>query len=83
MRSDELDRSGRFGPVAFRRHEWELSYSSAAYLELLRTYSGHIAMAPDARDGLFDCIADLIERRHGGSISKRYMTELQVAHARG
>jgi hypothetical protein len=83
MRSDELDRSGRFGPVAFRRHEWELSYSSDAYLELLRTYSGHIAMAPEARDGLFDCIADLIERRHGGRITKRYLTELQIAHAKG
>jgi SAM-dependent methyltransferase len=83
MRGDELDRSGRFGPVAFRRHEWELPYSTAAYLELLRTYSGHIAMAPDARDGLFDCIADLIERHHGGRITKRYLTELQVAHAEG
>jgi SAM-dependent methyltransferase len=31
MRGDELDRSGRFGPVAFGRHEWELSYSTAAY----------------------------------------------------
>jgi hypothetical protein len=83
MRGDELDRSGRFGPVVFRRHQWELPYSTAAYLELLRTYSGHIAMAPDARDGLFGCIADLIERRHGGRISKRYLTELQVAHATG
>jgi hypothetical protein len=82
MRGDELDRSGRFGPVAFGRHEWELSYSTAAYLELLRTYSGHIAMAPDVRDGLFDCIADLIERHHGGRITKRYLTELQVAHAK-
>jgi hypothetical protein len=44
--------------------------------------SGHIAMAPDARDGLLGCIAELIERRHGGRISKRYLTELQVAHAR-
>ena len=32
---------------------------------------------------LFDCIADLIERRHGGRITKRYLTELQVAHAEG
>jgi hypothetical protein len=53
IRSDELDRSGRFGPVVFRRHQWELLYSAAAYVELLRTYSGHIAMAPDAREGLF------------------------------
>jgi len=82
LRSDELDRSGRFGAVVFRRHEWELSYTTAAYLEVLRTYSGHIAMAPDARDGLFDCIADLIERRYRGRINKRYLTELQVAHAR-
>jgi SAM-dependent methyltransferase len=83
MRSDELDRSGRFGPVAFRRHQWELSYSAVAYLELLSTYSGHIAMAPDAREGLFGCIAGLIDRRHGGRISKRYLTELRVAQAKG
>jgi SAM-dependent methyltransferase len=56
---------------------------AAAYLELPRTCSGHIAMAPDARDGLFSCVADLIERRHGGRITKRYLTELQVAHANG
>jgi SAM-dependent methyltransferase len=82
MRSDELDRSGRFGPVVFRRHEWELGYSTAAYLEVLSTYSGHLALAPEARGGLFDCIADLIDSHHGGRISKRYLTELQVAHAR-
>jgi hypothetical protein len=83
MRGDELDRSGRFGPVTFRRHQWELPYSTAAYLELLRTYSGHLAMAPEACDGLLACIADLIDRRHGGRITKRYLTELQVAHATG
>jgi len=38
-------------------------------------------MASDARAGLFDCIADLIQRHYGGRISKRYLTELQVAHA--
>jgi hypothetical protein len=78
----ELDRSGRFGPVAFRRYEWELAYSTAAYLEVLSTYSGHLALTPKARGGLFDCIADLIDSHYGGRISKRYLTELQVAHAR-
>src|SRR5262245_30528997 len=33
----ELDRSGHFGPAAFRRFQWERSYSTVAYLELLRT----------------------------------------------
>ncbi len=82
MRSDELDRSGRFGPAVFRRHEWELSYSTAAYLDVLSTYSGHLALAPKARRGLFNCIADLIDSHYGGRISKRYLTQLQVAHTR-
>src|SRR5207245_2808505 len=47
--SAELDRSARFGPAAFRRYEWELSYSTASYLDVLRTYSGHRALAPAAR----------------------------------
>jgi SAM-dependent methyltransferase len=80
--SAEFDRSGHFGPVALRRYEWELSYSMAAYLDLLRTYSGHIALAPDARDGLLRCIADLIDSRYGGHITKRYLTQLHVAHRR-
>ncbi|HEX8860672.1 MAG TPA: class I SAM-dependent methyltransferase, partial [Actinomycetes bacterium] len=42
----ELDRSGWFGPVAFRRYQWERSYSTAGYLEVLLTYSGHRALEP-------------------------------------
>ncbi len=80
--SQELERSGRFGPVVVRRWEWERSYSTAAYLEVLRTYSGHRAMAPAAQRGLLGCIAELIETRFGGQISKRYLTELHVARRR-
>jgi SAM-dependent methyltransferase len=78
--SAELDCSGRFGPAAFRRYEWDLTYSTAAYLDVLRTYSGHRALDPDARRHLLDCIARLIDSRYGGSVTKRYMTELRVAH---
>jgi hypothetical protein len=80
MRGDELDRSGRFGPVEFRRYQWERSYSTASYLELLCTYSGHRAMEPAAQAKLLDCIAGLIDRRYGGRVSKRYLTELRIAH---
>ncbi|GAA0376801.1 class I SAM-dependent methyltransferase [Microbispora corallina] len=75
----ELERSGRFGPPVFRRHEWELSYSTAEYLDLLLTYSGHRALDPAAREGLLACIAHLIDTRHGGRITKRYLAELRVA----
>ncbi len=34
--SEELDRSGRFGPATFRRYEWERHYTTAGYLRLPR-----------------------------------------------
>ncbi|HEX8859083.1 MAG TPA: SAM-dependent methyltransferase, partial [Actinomycetes bacterium] len=75
----ELDRSGWFGPVAFRRYQWERSYSTAGYLEVLLTYSGHRALEPAARAKLLACIAGLIDSGYGGRISKRYLTELRTA----
>jgi SAM-dependent methyltransferase len=79
--SDELDRSSRFGPARFRRYEWELPYTAASYLDLLRTYSGHRDLDPGSQAGLLGCIAHLIDSRHGGRIIKRYLTELRVAPA--
>ena len=72
----ELLASGRFGPVGIRRYEWDLAYSTQQYLDVLRTYSNHRALPAPAREGLLAAIADLIDTRHGGSITKRYLTEL-------
>ncbi|AQW47029.1 class I SAM-dependent methyltransferase [Streptomyces violaceusniger] len=77
--ADEVARSGRFGPVDFRRYEWDLTYTTAEYLAVLRTYSGHRALSPRAREGLLECIAGLIDRRYGGQVTKRYLTELRVS----
>ena len=74
--SEGLD---ELGSVELRRHEWEGTYSREAYIELLLTYSGHIALAPENQAGLLDCIGRLIEERYGGSIVKRYLFELFVA----
>ncbi|XVV06102.1 hypothetical protein ACQPW3_12225 [Actinosynnema sp. CA-248983] len=46
--------------------------------DLLLTYSGHRALSPDRRAGLFACITALVDRR-GGRITKRFMTELAAA----
>ncbi|MEV6128959.1 class I SAM-dependent methyltransferase [Streptomyces violaceusniger] len=77
--ADEVARSGRFGPVDFRRYERDLTYTTAEYLAVLRTYSGHRALSPQAREGLLECIAGLIDRRYGGRVTKRYLTELRVS----
>lgn len=76
----EVARSGRFGPVAVRRYEWDLAYTTAEYLDVLRTYSGHRALPSAARQGLLGCVAGLIDGRYGGRITKRYLTELRVSH---
>jgi SAM-dependent methyltransferase len=73
--SAHIDASGRFGPVRFRRYEWEQTYTTSQYLDLLSSYSGHRALTSDARDGLYGCVSALIEA-NGGAITKRYLTDL-------
>jgi SAM-dependent methyltransferase len=80
--SAELKQSGRFEEAVFRRYEWDQPYTTAEYLALLLTYSGHRALPPVPRAGLLECIRQLIDERHGGSITKRYLTELRVAQRR-
>ena len=74
-----LDESDRFGPATIRRYEWDSPYSTAGYVDLLLTYSGHRALDPEAQRNLLDCIAKLIDTGYGGRITKRYLTELRVA----
>ncbi|MGX6600932.1 class I SAM-dependent methyltransferase [Micromonosporaceae bacterium Da 78-11] len=75
----EFDRSRHFGPVRFRRYEWEQTYSTAEYLDLLMTYSPTRSLPRPARDGLLNCLADLINRNHDGHVTKRYLTQLTLA----
>ncbi|TCN32096.1 methyltransferase family protein [Kribbella orskensis] len=77
--SAEFDASGRFGPVEFRRYEWERRYTTAEYLDLLSSYSGHRALTDEARDRLYGCISARIDAV-GGSITKRYLTQLSAAN---
>lgn len=78
---DGVDGSGYFEPAVRRRYERELGYTTAAYLDVLRTYSGHRALEPAALAGLLDCLARLLQA-HGGRVSKRYLTELRMSRRR-
>ncbi|MFE5210121.1 class I SAM-dependent methyltransferase [Streptomyces sp. NPDC056600] len=79
--AEEVARSGRFGPTVFRRHLRDLTYSTADYLDLLRSYSNHRALPQRSRDGLLNCVAALIDGTYGGRVTKRYLLELAVSHA--
>lgn len=75
----ELTSSERFGPASFYRYEWELPYSTADYLDLLLTYSGHRALPDAQQSALLNSIARLIDVNYGGQVVKRYLTELRLA----
>jgi SAM-dependent methyltransferase len=81
--ASDVDGSGRFGPTGWRSYEWELSYSTAEYLDVIMTYSGHRALPPDRRRALLRCLADLIDGRYGGRVTKRYLTRLRLARRIG
>lgn len=75
---DSVDDDPRFGEPIFRRFERDLRYTTAEYLDVLQTFSGHIALDTPRRAGLLRCIAELIDGAYGGSIVKRQMWELKV-----
>ncbi|MFH9751542.1 class I SAM-dependent methyltransferase [Streptomyces griseus] len=77
--AEEVARSGRFGETVFRRCTWDLTYTTAEYLDVLRTYSGHRALPEAARNGLLACVAGLIDGRYDGRVTKRYLIELAVS----
>ena len=75
----DLERGGLFGPTTFVRRTWDGDYTTAEYLDLLRTYSPTLDLPPRTRHGFLHDIGALIDTRHGGRITKRYLTELRVA----
>jgi SAM-dependent methyltransferase len=76
---DEVDSSALFGPTVRRRFLQDVEYTTEEYLRVLQTYSGHRALAPDRLEGLLADLATLIDGRHNGRITKRYLYELRIA----
>ncbi|MDE0399941.1 MAG: class I SAM-dependent methyltransferase [Candidatus Poribacteria bacterium] len=53
-------------------YPWTQTYSSEQYIKLLGTYSGHIALPEKNKCLLFEGIANLIETKYDGRITKYY-----------
>lgn len=52
------------------------------YLALIGTYSGPLTLAEEPRNGLLDCLGDLMDRDFGGRVDKMYRFELILATRR-
>lgn len=64
------------------RYEWNRDYTTAEYLDLLRSYSATFRWSRPTQEGLLRSIGWLIDGRYGGHVTKRYLTEMRVTMAR-
>lgn len=76
---DEIDASSFFRHAAARRYVWEVIYTSAEYIALLNTYSGHRALDDTTRARLYDRISRRIQARSDAVVRKTYLAMLNVA----
>ncbi|HVG94648.1 MAG TPA: class I SAM-dependent methyltransferase [Planctomycetota bacterium] len=79
--TEDIDRSGLYGPVDVLTVPWKATYTSRDYVALLETYSDHAALDARMRRGLHEAIAGAIDR-HGGRIVVPYVALAFVARAR-
>jgi SAM-dependent methyltransferase len=79
---DEIGDTGWFESPVLRRYQWDATYTTAQYLDLMRTHSNHIALDPDVRASLLDSMAGLVDARPGGRVTARYLFRLAIAHKR-
>jgi SAM-dependent methyltransferase len=76
---EEMEASGLFDMVAIEHFAWTVDYDADSYIRLLRTFSGHIAMAPDDRRLLFGEIRRRLARRADGRLRRGWGAVLNVA----
>ncbi len=73
-----MQATGLFSRVEVRTYPWTKTYSTAEYIQLLNTYSDHIALEAGKRECLYQGIAGLIDRNYGGKVEKPYLTVLYL-----
>ncbi len=77
-RREEIERSGLFEVVGVKRSMWSVDYSADTYIDVLNTYSGHIAWEQWKRDKLYAEVRRLIGQRPEGRIRKHHLSILHV-----
>ena len=65
--------------MAIRHFDWEIRYTADAYIRLLDTFSGHIAMAQWQRRRLYGEIRWRLAQRPGGLVRRHWGAVLHVA----
>jgi SAM-dependent methyltransferase len=75
----DIEASGLFEVTHTRQFDWERVYDAAGYIELLDTFSGHIAMADWQRQRLYGEIRRRLALRQDGTLRRHWGALLHVA----
>ncbi len=75
----EILASGLFRRVTVTQFDWEVRYDAEAYVDLLETFSGHIAMRPWQRERLYGEIRRRLAERPDGVLRRHWGAALHVA----
>jgi SAM-dependent methyltransferase len=79
---DEIRASGRFDPVHVRHFDWECRYDAEEYIDLLNTFSGHIALDDWQRNRLYGEIRQRLSRRPDRTLRRHWGAVLRIARRR-
>jgi SAM-dependent methyltransferase len=74
----EFEFSRAFERIESRHHLQPLVYTADEYVDLLGTFSDHIAQPPEEREELFGRLHARIAARPGGTVTKHFLLTLTV-----
>jgi hypothetical protein len=77
----ELADSPRFAAIQHRLYEQVNHYSTASYLDLLRTFSNIQGLDADVRERLLTCLGQVIDSEFHGTLARSDTRELWLARA--
>jgi SAM-dependent methyltransferase/FMN phosphatase YigB (HAD superfamily) len=78
----EIEASGLFEVVDVTQYDWETFYDARGYIDLLNTFSGHIAMQDWQRNRLYGEIRRRLAARPDGRLRRHWGGVLHIARRR-
>ena len=75
----EINASGLFEVVHIRHFDWEQVYDAGSYIELLNTFSGHIAMPDWKRERLYAEIRRRLGQRPDNAVRRHWEAVLHLS----
>jgi len=79
---EEIVGSSMFASQQLHRYRWDQTYSTAAYADLVRSYSNTQMMSPESREGLITDLCALIDKEFDGYVVRPLVISLVLARKR-